>query len=280
MNKHCRSFEENELKKLDVQLLYITHSHCDADWHSCAHVHHFTELFFVLHGSGCFLVENDQLPVTESDMVIVNPHVSHTELPDPDSSFEYIALGISGVVFKDEESDVTYNYSKYHFHDYRDDFTFYLKMLVRESEQKESGYEMICRNLLESLVLNLVRRTHNKIALTPSKKITKECRFVEQYIDEHFTENITLQQLSELTNLNKYYLVHSFKEYNGTSPINYLITKKVTEAKRLLETTNLSVAKIASLVGFSSQSYFSQVFKRETRTTPNAWRKMAEKKDL
>lgn len=276
MSNRCYSFEETELKKLDVQLLYITQARYDVDWHSTEHIHHFTELFYVLHGSGYFLVENEKFPVSENDVVIVNPNVSHTEMGQADDPLEYIVLGISGLLFKDEELDTAYNYSMHNFHNCNDDLLFYLKMLVKEVNHKEEGFETICQNLLESLVLNLIRRTHNKIAIAPSKKVTKECRFVEQYIDEHFTENITLQKLSELTYLNKYYLVHSFKEYNGTSPINYLINKRITEAKHLLETTNHSVAKVAAAVGFSSQSYFSQVFKRETGMTPNEWRKGKE----
>ena len=81
----------------------------------------------------------------------------------------------------------------------------------------------------------------------------------------YFKEDITLQTLSDLTYLNKYYLVHAFKNYKGVSPINYLIEKRISEAKHLLGTTNFPIAKIASVVGFSSQSYFSQVFRKETR---------------
>ncbi len=277
MSNRRYSFEETKFTKLDIQLLYITQACYDLDWHSTEHIHHFTELFYVLHGSGYFLVENKKFPVTENDLVIVNPNVSHTEMGSSENPLNYIVLGISGLIFQDDVMNTTYNYSLHNFNNCKDDFLFYLKMLVKEVDGKEEGFETICQNLLESLILNLIRRTHNKITIAPSKKITKECRFVEQYIDEHFTENITLQKLSELTYLNKYYLVHSFKEYNGTSPINYLINKRINEAKQLLETTNHSIAKIAIAVGFSSQSYFSQVFKRETGLTPNEWRKAGEK---
>lgn len=273
MSNRFYRFEETEFKKPDVRLLYITQARCGSDLNSPEHIHHFAELFYVLRGSGYFLVENEKFPITENDAVIVNPDISHTELSNMDTPLEYIALGISGLVFEDEKPDTARNYNMYNFHNCKDDFGIYLKMLIKEAQGREEGFETICQNLLESLVLNLIRRTHNKITLSPSKKVTKECRFIEQYIDEHFTENITLEKLSELTYLNKYYLAHSFKEYSGTSPINYLINKRISEAKHLLKTTSHSVAKIAAGVGFSSQSYFSQVFKRETKMTPNEWRK-------
>ena len=96
---------------------------------------------------------------------------------------------------------------------------------------------------------------------------------MKQYIDLHYQENITLDELSRLTYVNKYYLVHAFKKYIGLSPINYLISKRVEEAKVLLETTNYSVSQISDIVGFSSQSYFSQVFKKTMGTTPFEIRK-------
>ncbi|MGO5444194.1 AraC family transcriptional regulator [Faecalimonas sp. LCP19S3_D12] len=279
MSNRRYGLEETEFEKLDIRLLYITQARYDTDWHSIAHTHHFTELFYVIHGSGFFLVEGKKFPVKEDDLVIVNPNVSHTELSDKNKPLEYIALGINGLKFKDGNLNSIYDYSLHNFREHKEEFSFYLKTLLREIQNKGEYFETICQNLLEALILTLVRRTKKKLAIAPTKKITKECRFVEQYIDEHFTEDITLQTLSDLTYLNKYYLVHSFKEYKGTSPINYLITKRIQEAKHLLETTNHSVAKIANMIGFSSQSYFSQVFKRETNMTPNECRKLIEKKD-
>ena len=151
-------------------------------------------------------------------------------------------------------------------------------MLLKEVQAKDEYFESICQNLLEAFVLTLAQRTRKHLSIVPAKKITKECRFVEQYIDEHFTEDITLDTLSNLTYLNKYYLVHSFKKYKGVSPINYLIGKRISESKHLLETTNHPIVKIADMIGFSSQSYFSQVFKRETGMTPNEFRKLKETK--
>ena len=160
--------------------------------------------------------------------------------------------------------------------EYKEEFSFYLKTLLREIQNKGEYFETVCQNLLEALVLTLVRRTKKQLSFTPTKKITKECRFVEQYIDEHFMEDITLQTLSDLTYLNKYYLVHAFKNYKGVSPINYLINRRLVEAKHLLATTNYPISKIAASIGFSSQSYFSQVFRKETGMSPNAYRQNEE----
>ena len=57
------------------------------------------------------------------------------------------------------------------------------------------------------------------------------------------------------------------------SPINYLISRRLNEARHLLETTDYPIAKIAQAAGFSSQSYFSQVFRKELNVTPAQYRK-------
>lgn len=268
--------EKEVLRRLNIQLLYVTQARYEIDWYSVMHSHHFTELFYVVSGTGNFIVENTNFTVKPDDMVIINPNVSHTEFGDNLSHLEYIVIGVDGLQFEPEGSDKQYDYRLHNFQNYHNNISFYLKMLVQEVQKKEENYETICQDLLEIIILVLLRKTNDNVSFASTNKMTKECRFVEQYLDEHFSEDISLQQLSEMTYMNKYYLVHVFKNYKGQSPISYLIERRITEAKTLLESSNYSVAKIAHAVGFSSQSYFSQAFRKETNMTPNQYRKSME----
>ena len=72
--------------------------------------------------------------------------------------------------------------------------------------------------------------------------------------------------------MNKFYLSHAFKRQYGVSPINYMISKRIEESKYLLAETDLSMTQIAQLLGFSSLSYFSQVFRRTQSVTPMEYR--------
>lgn len=277
MSNQRYQVKDYKLEKMNIQLLYITQAKYDVDWHSIKHTHHFTELFYVMRGEGSFLVEDEKFAVKEDDLIVVNPNVAHTEISVPDTPLEYIVLGISGLQFLSEEKDEVYDYSVHNYYDYKHEILFYLRTLVEEIKNEDENYEAITQNLLEILILNILRRTKKKIQIKATKKVTKECRFIEQYINEHYAEDITLQKLSDLTYLNKYYIVHVFKKYKGLSPINYLIERRIEEAKNLLETTNYSVSKISDIIGFSSQSYFSQTFKKEMDMTPNQYRKRIEK---
>ena len=87
-------------------------------------------------------------------------------------------------------------------------------------------------------------------------------------------KNITLDTLSNLSYVNKFHLVHLFTKQMGTSPINYLINKRIEEAKNLLTTTNHSIRDISTIVGFSNSSYFSQMFKKTTGDSPRSYKNL------
>ena len=102
---------------------------------------------------------------------------------------------------------------------------------------------------------------------------SRECGLVRRYIDNHFKENLTLDQLAGLAHLNKYYLAHTFQREFGVSPINYLISRRIEESRFLLRETDHSISQIAQILGFSSLSYFSQSFRRLEGVSPVEYRR-------
>ena len=151
---------------------------------------------------------------------------------------------------------------------------FYLQMMLKEIETRAPGHEAICQDLMEILIVLFGRQTNFSTILTPAnKKASHLCDSVRRYLNQNCEEDITLEQLARFSHVNKYYLVHSFTKHFGCSPISYLNDKRIEESKNLLETTNHSIAAIASMIGFSSQSYFSQSFKKNTFMTPNEYRR-------
>lgn len=100
------------------------------------------------------------------------------------------------------------------------------------------------------------------------------CALAKRYIDINYSKNITLDSLAEITHINKFYLAHSFTECIGQSPINYLADRRIEACKELLTTSDLSVTQIASSAGFSSQSYFSQIFNKKVGMSPRQYRKL------
>ena len=127
---------------------------------------------------------------------------------------------------------------------------------------------------MEILIVLLGRQTNFSTILAPvSKKTSKLCGSTKRYIDTHYQENITLDQLAELNHVSKYHLAHAFTEEYGISPINYLISKRISEAEHLLRTTDFSLSLISNTTGFSSSSYFAQIFRKQKGMSPTEYRK-------
>ena len=92
------------------------------------------------------------------------------------------------------------------------------------------------------------------------------------YIDQHLSEHITLELLSDVVHFNKSYLTERFKDMWGIPPMKYVNGIRIERAKELLAKTDKSITVIAEETGFSSIHYFSRYFKEKERMTPQAYR--------
>lgn len=266
-----------------ARLLYVSTSKYEGDWQSLLHSHPFSELFYVVNGQGTFIAEDIEFPVKKNDMVIINPHVRHTEKSLSGAPLDYIVLGIEGLSFAFEKiaaarsGDSTQapsgTVSKYNVS--KTNVCTCLNLMLEEVSRQEEDYETVCQNLLEVLLISMLRSGSLSVVPDNSRLLNRECTQIKNYLDANYSETITLDSLAALTHMNKYYLAHTFTKYVGLSPINYLLQKRIQEGKSLLESTSYSIAQISDLLGFSSQSYFSQAFRKATGMTPMQYRKQA-----
>ncbi|MGB4660397.1 MAG: AraC family transcriptional regulator [Mobilitalea sp.] len=268
--------QQQSIRKMNTKLLYVSTSIYENDWHSTLHSHYFAELFYVIHGEGSFVVEDKVFSVKEGDLIIINPNIEHTEKSINASPLEYVVLGIDGLVFNFHQEDPEASYSVFNFRNNKRHLQFYMTSMLEEIEEQKPEYEMVCQNLMEVFLVQIIRAAKYDLIATNiamSKKINKECSRVKRYLDSNYVNHITIDQLSELTHMNKYYLIHAYSKYAGLSPINYLNFRRIEESKNLLENTDFSIAQISNEVGFSSQAYFAQVFRKLVDSSPNDYRK-------
>ena len=273
-NRYDFSQYDNIQIRNNTKLLYVSFSKNDTDWHSTPHAHHCSELFFIIGGSGEFLIEDSTYSVTTNNLVIINPLVSHTERCYPSQQLEYIVLGVEGLELS-TKPDETNDFCIINFKRDREILLSYLRTMKTELERLTPGYEIICQNLMEIIVILLTRQSNFETTLAPiPKNATRLCATVRRYIDSHYKEKITLDILADIVHINKYYMVHAFSEEYGMSPMNYLINCRIKEAQHLLRTTDISLSSISRALGFSSPSYFSQSFRRLENISPLEYRKI------
>lgn len=97
-------------------------------------------------------------------------------------------------------------------------------------------------------------------------------RRVTEYICEHLSEDIALEDLAVQCGVSVFYFARLFKNSTGQSPLQYILGERIKRGKSLLAADRLSITEIALEVGCSSQSHFSTLFRRVTGQTPKEYR--------
>jgi AraC family transcriptional regulator len=95
-----------------------------------------------------------------------------------------------------------------------------------------------------------------------------QLRRVRDYIHAHLSSDLGLAALAGEVQLSPYHFAHLFKNTVGMPPHHYVICERINESRKLLATRRMSVIEVAMTVGFASQSYFTEVFRKATGTTP------------
>lgn len=102
-------------------------------------------------------------------------------------------------------------------------------------------------------------------------------RFVPilSYIEEHFRKDISVATLATIMNLSPVYFSNAFKAAFHIAPKQYILNKRLTESRKLLLETDLSVKEIAYAVGFENENYFSELFSARTGVSATRFRQRA-----
>ena len=97
---------------------------------------------------------------------------------------------------------------------------------------------------------------------------------IDAYLEENYSNEISLDTVAEVVNLSTSYLSFIFKENSGLNFVDYVNQFRLQKAKELLETSSYNISQIARLVGYSSANSFSKVFKKYNGISPGQYRKL------
>lgn len=106
----------------------------------------------------------------------------------------------------------------------------------------------------------------------------KSIEHVKQYIDEHYTEPIQIPQLATKLGVSEKYFMELFKKHYACTVIDYVTSKRIEEAKKLLATGSFSVKEVGSIIGYKDEFYFSRRFKKIMGISPSHFAKTRKRK--
>ena len=126
------------------------------------------------------------------------------------------------------------------------------------------------RLIMDILSILLQDVTNSKEEQTPARQKMLQIRL---YLDEHYTDKFSLDQLSENFFISKYHLSREFKNHFGITPNHYVISKRITLVKKLLRFSDFTLEDIAAKAGFYDTSYLNKQFKKSEGISASDFRK-------
>ena len=154
-----------------------------------------------------------------------------------------------------------------------------LDLISAEFETQSEDYGLIIKSYLIAILVLVIRlysaeeMGEMRTAVPVTSENIRRIQAAIDYIDQHITEDLTLRELSGVANMSTSYFSQLFKELNGFSAWDYIISKRVDQAQKLLISSNESIYNIALQSGFNNTTNFYKAFKKITGVSPSTYRK-------
>ena len=140
--------------------------------------------------------------------------------------------------------------------------------------------ELAIYSHLINLFVSIGRNHINDMDLFPNTKSHKQQEYLQKfndvldYIDSHYTEELTLDDIADFSGFSKYHFTRLFKQYTDSTFYDYLSFRRIKSAEELLAKPELSITEIALQSGFSSISTFNRIFKQKKGCTTSEYRSL------
>lgn len=252
------------------------------------HFHNEYEIFYILEGERQFFFQNRNFIAKKGDLILVDTNLIHMtkSVSEDDTGHNRIILYVSSE--KVQEIDSKYppmklvpffhkHYGVYHLTpEQQDDFMNLYYLFKQEAKDKKRNYKQAIELAITSYFLKLTRDLDSLSLERPMNSGEgkyKNVYAIADYLSEHCTESISLDDLAERFFLSKYYICRVFKEVTGYNINEYINIYRIQYAKRLLEETDRSITDISEIVGYGSVTHFEKMFKTYMTVSPLKYRK-------
>jgi len=221
------------------------------------HTHDCYEIVYFLSGTGEGIVGETHYSISANTYCIIPPQTEHTERMEGYGEILFIGFEYKNTDYVLQEG----------IHQPADTTIHSLfKKIIREYTHQNVGYEIVAKALLDMLLFTSIRET---------EKVNQRCKdldYIRAYIDQYFNQKINFRDLAALSGYSYDYFRIMFKNKFDVSPQTYMINKRLSHAKQLLEKSKLSCTEVAYQCGFSNSAQMTMMFKEKFGKTPSAWK--------
>ncbi len=258
------------------------------------HWHDEMELIVIHKGSGCVSVDFHSETVFAGDIIIILPGQLHSISQKDSNPMEYENILFRPSMLISGEQDLcAKNYilplinaelSSDTFltpeRSYYPESSSCIREIDRLCASRPTGYQLAVKGWLFQFLFYLICHQKEQASFSRSQeKHLKKMKCILTYIEDHFSEPISIEEVANLVYYSKSHFMKFFKMYTGKGFTEYLNDYRLNHAAQLLGTTDTSLMEIAANSGFENLSYFNRMFKREYGITPGKYRAAKQQKN-
>jgi AraC family transcriptional regulator len=154
-----------------------------------------------------------------------------------------------------------------------------INMFMEETKNSQTGSEFIQQNIVNLIVINLLRRSASNIPKLITEKNYYERDNIKRaadYLKEEYNNEFSLEDVARVANLSQYHFIRAFKAATGKTPYDFLLDIKINKSKELLNLKKFTITEVCFMCGFHSPGHFSAVFKRKVGILPSQYKKGIE----
>ena len=224
-------------------------------------------LFYVAKGSNHFFLEKETV-LNEGDFIIFKPYEKqhHIQKDHLMSEFYYVHFNApEDFDFFNFKSSVAYHVKP--STKIRDLF----EEIIDELQTKQPIYEKLCVIKFLNILSFLERKCEKETS--PSKHYADKISYIMQKMNREYEKSFSLEEYAQMCNMSKFHFLRVFKNIVGTTPIEYRNDIRLEHAKELLTDTAYSIDEISGRVGYTSNTYFCDIFKKKFGKSPSKFRK-------
>lgn len=241
------------------------------------HTHNFLEISIVLEGQANYTIEEQEFQLNAGQIMLFNPGTHHGEEQRTGTYSHQLHIGLTNISLDGlKRNHLPTKKAILNLGEYQWEFLDKAWRLVKEYSEEQPEFQLMVKALIiEMLVLilrSLEKVQDNTVTLALSKNAKRKQYLVNHaiyYLENHHTQEITLEQLADTLYVSPTYLSKVFKESTGMSPINYLIQVRLKHAKELLANEQLTIREISQAVGYQDAYHFSKLFKKYYGVSPS-----------
>ena len=263
---------------LDDSSIRIWYS--DIPWRYETHDHSAVEVLLTIEGAVTYTVADTVYQVRKGEVLIIPPDMPHS-LSMEEGSSRYLFLFEPDAIMsmRDIKSIAMYFNKPFYLRDGSEAHVRIRELLLRARdtyEKREMMWNTVCYSCILRIYATLGQqylsgirpRTDDGMRNMDSEVITA----VMTYINNHYREELSLEDVARFAGFSRYYFSRSFKRQTGYSFKDYLCQKRLQVAMDLLIRTNRSMRDVAIESGFGSVATFNRVFRDHKNCTPTQYR--------